>query len=400
MDMNVRSFGGETQQQNFVGINTSRANDNSCPFDHNAADPVATGTLATDVLKCTAGAVQTLGGTISYVAPGMQGQYTQELIFGAEYEVVPDITVGLNYIHRSLPTVIEDMSTDGGTNYFIGNPSLNYDNEAAKLDAQAAMMTDPSQANLKALYESRASQLRAVKNFDPPSRNYDAVAITAKKRPTGNSLLSASYTYSRAMGNYPGLFSTETGQLDPNITSQYDLPDLMPNRYGPSGLDRPHNLKVDGFYSFDLKKAGLLILGASFRAQSGTPHNTLAAHAVYGAGESYLLPRGALYRSPASSQLDTHFSYGYQLNKTTRLEGFIDIFNLFNSQTETDIDDIYTNDVTLPIVGGDAVDLDHAKLTDGNGRQVSSVVTKSLNYGKLSSHQAPLTGQLGFRLTF
>jgi outer membrane receptor protein involved in Fe transport len=391
MDMNVRAFGGETTRESVVGVDVNGDPDPMCNnFDH------TTPNLSDLVQKCAVAASQTLGGTITYVAPGMKGQYTQELILGAEYEVVPDMTVGLNYIHRSLPSVIEDMSTDGGSNYFIANPAVNYDAEADKLDKQAMSTADPS---LKALYQSRASQLRAVKNFDPPSRNYDAVEITAKKRPTGSSLLQASYTYSRALGNYPGLFSTETGQLDPNITSQYDLPDLMPNRYGPSGLDRPHNLKVDGFYSFDLKKAGLVIVGASFRAQSGTPHNTLAAHPLYGQGESYLLPRGELYRSPASSQLDTHFSYGYQINKTTRLEGFIDIFNLLNSQTETDVDEIYTLQSSLPIVGGEASDLEHSKVITGR-RQISSIITKSLNYGKLNSHQAPLTGQLGFRLTF
>jgi hypothetical protein len=392
MDLNVRALGGETIQESLVGVNDNRDLDNSCNFDHGDPD------LANSVLGCTVppSSVTALGGTISYIAPGMQGQFTQELILGAEYEVMPDMTIGANYIHRSLPTVIEDMSTDGGTNYFIGNPSHNFDAEADKLDAQAAMMTDPQ---LKALYESRATQLRAVKNFDPPSRNYDAVQINAKKRPTGNSLLQASYTYSRSVGNYPGLFSTETNQLDPNITSQYDLPDLMPNRYGPSGLDRPHNLKVDGFYAFDLRKAGLVVLGASFRAQSGIPHNTLAAHPIYGGGESYLLPRGELYRSPATSQLDTHFSYGYQLNRTTRLEGFVDIFNLLNSQAETDVDEIYSIQASLPIVGGDAEDLLHAKRTR-QGRQLPNVIAKSLNYGKLTSHQSPLTGQLGFRLTF
>jgi len=172
-----------------------------------------------------------------------------------------------------------------------------------------------SDDKLKALYQSRAAQLRVVKDFDPPSRNYDALQVTAKKRPTSNSLIQASYTYSRAKGNYPGLFSTETNQLDPNITSMYDLPDLMPNRYGASGLDRPHNLKIDGFYQFDLKKLGILVTGVSFRAQSGIPHNTLAAHPVYGLDESYLLPRGALYRSPATAQLDTHISYGRQINR-------------------------------------------------------------------------------------
>jgi outer membrane receptor protein involved in Fe transport len=392
LDMNVRSFGGETTREGFVGVDTNGFRDNSCPFDHGSMN------YAASVQMCTAGITRTLGGTLTYVAPGLQGQYTEELILGTEYEVLPDMTVGANYIHRTLPVVIEDMSTDGGANYFIANPAVNYDDEAQKLDDLAMKTAD---ANLKSLYQSRANQLRTVKFMDPPSRNYDALEITAKKRPTGKSLLQASYTYSRAIGNYPGLFSTETGQLDPNITSQYDLPDLMPNRYGPSGLDRPHNLKIDGFYAFDLKKAGLFILGATVRAQSGIPHNTLAAHPTYGGGESYLLPRGALYRSPATARLDTHLSYGYQINKTTRLEGFVDIFNLFNSQTETDIDEVYTIDSSLPIVGGDAKDLLHAKLTDGNStRQSNAIVSKNLNFGKLTSHQSPLTGQLGFRLTF
>jgi len=396
MDMNVRSFGGETLLSSTVGINANGDPDNSCPFDHSAGRD-----LATKVLGCTSGDTQALGGGISYVAPGMKGQYTQELIFGAEYEVMPDVTVGANYVHRSLPSVIEDMSTDGGSNYLIGNPSANYDDEAGKLEAQAnALMTgSDADRSLAALYQSRASQLRAVKFVDPPSRNYDALQVSAKTRATRNSLLTATYTYSRAMGNYPGLFSTETNQLDPNITAQYDLPDLMPNRYGPSGLDRPHNLKVDGFYQFDLEKAGLLILGASVRAQSGVPSNTLAAHPIYGQDESYLLPRGAIYRSPASATVDTHVSYGYQLGKTTRLEGFIEIFNLFDQQPEVSVDETYTKSSSLPIVGGDVQDLPHAKATIGR-RQTSSVIIKNLNYGKTTARQTPLTGQLGFRLTF
>ena len=390
MDMNVRSFGGETSVASVTGVNQSGTADNSCMQDHGAPN------LVSSILACKTGVSQILGGGITYVAPGMQGQYTEELILGGEYEILPDVTVGANYIHRSLPVVIEDMSTDGGNSYFIGNPSQNYDSQAAQLDKLAAMTTDDG---LKALYQSRAAQLRAVKNYDPPSRNYDALQLTAKKRPTGNSLLQATYTYSRAKGNYPGLFSTETNQLDPNITSQYDLPDLMPNRYGASGLDRPHSLKVDGFYQFNLRQAGVLITGVSFRAQSGIPSNTLGAHPLYGPNESYLLPRGALYRSPTTTEVDTHISYGYQIAKTTRLEGFVDIFNLFDSQDEIAVDETYTTQSVLPIVGGDAADLAHAKATVDR-RQTTQVVTKNLNYGKLNARQTPLTGQLGFRLTF
>lgn len=391
MDMNVRAFGGETAIIQVAGVDSSGNLNNSCPFDHGSPN------LINGVLGCTPGQKHTLGGGITYVAPGLQGQYTEEFILGGEYEVLPDITVGANYIHRSLPRVVEDMSTDGGNSYFIANPSENYDSQAADLDKLAMNTADP---NLKALYQSRANQLRAVKNFDPPSRNYDALQLVARKRPTGSSLLQATYTYSRAKGNYPGLFSTETNQLDPNITSQYDFPNLMPNRYGPSGLDRPHSVKVDGFYMFNFQKAGLLVTGVSLRGQSGIPANTLAAHPVYGPDESYLLPRGALYRSPFTTEVDTHISYGYQVNKTTRLEGFVDIFNLLNSQDELAVDGTYTVQNSIPIVGGDKSDLSHAKVTTDEGRQVGTIITKNLNYGKLNARQTPLTGQLGFRLTF
>jgi outer membrane receptor protein involved in Fe transport len=391
MDLNVRSFGGETSINNVVGVDSGGNLDNSCPLDHGAPNLVA------GVLACKPGQTQIIGGGITYVAPGLQGQYTEEFILGGEYEIIPDITVGANYIHRSLPVVIEDMSTDGGSTYFIANPSENYDGQAADLDKLAMNTSDPA---LKQLYQSRAAQLRAVKNYDPPSRNYDALQLVAKKRPTGNSLLQATYTYSRAKGNYPGLFSTETNQLDPNITSQYDLPDLMPNRYGASGLDRPHSIKVDGFYMFNLKKAGVLVVGASYRGQSGVPSNTLAAHETYGPGESYLLPRGAIYRSPFTNEVDTHISYGYQLSRTTKLEGFVDIFNLLNAQDELSVDETYTTQVSGPIVGGDAADLAHAKMTTIGGRQTNQVITKNQNYGKLNAEQTPLTGQLGFRLTF
>jgi hypothetical protein len=341
-----------------------------------------------------------LGGSTEYVSPGIKGQYTQELVLGTEYEFIPEFKFGASYIHRSLPNIIEDISTDGGNNYLITNPSTDQNAEADKLEAQAMaeMASDPDKAELD---QSRADQLRFVNRFDKPSRNYDALQFTATQRFTRNSLLLASYTYSVSKGNYPGLFSTETNQRDPNLTSLYDLPELMANRYGNMGLDRPHNLKIDGFYAFDLKTAGILTLGGSFRVESGVPKNTLGAHPIYGADESFLLARGDIGRSPATASLDTHFAYGYQVNKTTRVEAFVNVFNLLNSQDQLSADDTYTIDSANPIVGGDAEDLQHIKKIDpGSSLEVNEGVAVNKNYGKLDVRQAPRNVQLGFRLTF
>src|SRR5690606_20951439 len=108
------------------------------------------------------------------------------------------------------------------------------------LEAQAAQLmtsSNPRDRALGELYQHRADQLNAVDEFEKPIRDYDAIQILARQRPTRNSLVLASYTYSVTRGNYPGLFSTETLQLDPNLTSMYDLADLMANRYGRLGHD-------------------------------------------------------------------------------------------------------------------------------------------------------------------
>jgi len=421
MDLNVRSFGGETTQFQLLNLqhlqNGDPGYDPNCDVDF---DNTAGGQdLSLALNQCSPTQRRErfiLGEDITYLAPGLKGQFTQEVIIGGEYELFPDFKAGISYIHRSLPTVIEDMSTDGGNNYLIANPGADFSSEATDLRKESARQLmasgctdfedtgpncDAQQQTLAALNADRANQLDNVSKFDKPVRNYDALQFTLQQRPTKRSLVQASYTYSVSKGNYPGLFSTETGQLDPNITSLYDLPDLMANRYGNLGLDRPHNVKIDGFYQFDLKKGGLVTTGASLRAISGIAHNALAAHPVYGPEESYLLPRGAIARSPVTFQSDIHVSYGYALNKHTTLEGFVRVFNLFNTQDELDVDEEYTINSAIPIVGGDQEDLKHVKtIDDSSAAEVNRTVLPNKNFDKLNARQSPRSVQLGFRITF
>jgi outer membrane receptor protein involved in Fe transport len=406
MDLNVRAFGGEIS--NFTNLNPRRLTPDQEGYDPNCdvnfgttADP----DLSRTILQCSDRAQQALlGEGVEYVSPGLKGQFTQELILGAEYEFAADFTLGLNYIHRSLPVVIEDVSTDGGNTYMITNPGEDYSGEAQELrqDADRLRATgDAEDMALADVYEGRAKLLDYVQRFDKPTRNYDALALTARQRPTKRSLLQASYTYAVSKGNYPGLFSTETGQLDPNLTSLYDLPDLMANRYGHLGLDRPHNLKIDGFYQFDFKQAGVLTAGASFRAISGISHNALGSHPTYGIGEAYLLPRGAFARSPVTTNFDLQLGYGYRVNKNTLAEGFIRVFNLFDAQEELDVDENYTFDNAVPIVGGTGEDLKHIKTIDPiSGLETATTVEPNKNFNNLSARQSPRSIQLGFRLTF
>src|SRR5678815_4237836 len=111
-------------------------------------------------------------------------------------------------------------------------------------------------------------------------RDYNALQLTVSRR-SKQLILQGSYTYSRVTGNYPGLISYDNGQVDPNISSQYDLIELLANRQGALPQDRPHYIKLDGYYVFDFKKAGRATLGWRARALSGVPRNVLAGHPLY-----------------------------------------------------------------------------------------------------------------------
>ncbi|MGE0400141.1 MAG: TonB-dependent receptor [Kofleriaceae bacterium] len=401
MRLNVRLYGGEVLSQTTLNQNRLTMGDPgydpNCNVDY--GNPDVQGTID----QCSdQNSLGVLGEGLEIAAPSLKGQYSQEFVLGTEYEILADLKVGLNWIHRSMPSVIEDVLSPTGE-YILANPGQNFDDDAAEFDRQADELmgsSDPMDQAKVELLRSRAATLRRVKTYDTPERIYDGIQVTANQRPTKNSIILASYTYSRTRGNYPGLFIPETNQDDPNITAQFDQPSLSPNRFGLLSLDRTHNLKVDGFYMFDFKKSGTLTTGASLRAVSGIPHSTLGADAYYGDDEVYILKRGTSGRSPLTTTFDLHLGYGYQINKTTKVEIFGDIFNLFNSQLELDQDQSYTFDYVLPIVGGDARDLEHLKTNDENGAGVNQSPTKNKNFGRLNERAASRSIRFGARLTF
>jgi len=395
MDINIRAFGGELTTFSFINAGANGRPNDSCLLDLTTAEELA---------KCTrvppANGVS--GGGTQFAAPGMKPQYINESILGVEYELMSDFKLGATYTYRNLGRVIEDISTDGGASYLITNPSENFDDEAAKLDAQAKEQEMAGNDQLATLYTLRAEQLRLTKNYDKPVRDYHGVQFTATQRFSKNAFLLASYTYSFNRGNFPGLFSTETNQLDPNLTSLYDLPALVANRYGQLGLDRPHLLKLDGFYQFDFNAAGRVVVGAGIRGQSGVARNALGSspYSGYGTGESYLLPRGSARRSPFTWQSDIRLTYGKKIGKTQSIEAFADVLNIFNSQAETRADENYTFDIANPIIGGSRDDLAHSKTLDEGGTEKNETPVKNPNYLVLTDRQDPLRFQFGMRYNF
>ena len=103
------------------------------------------------------------------------------------------------------------------------------------------------------------------------------------------------------------------------------------------------------------------MFGLSFAARSGMPLNYIANLGRDRVPDLMLLPRGDAGRTPTVTQFDGKIAYAQPLGPKMNLEGFIDLFNLFNQQTAILTDDDYTFDAAPPIVNGTQQDLKYAK---------------------------------------
>jgi hypothetical protein len=336
------------------------------------------------------------GGTTA-VAPGTKAQYMDEGVVGAEYEVAEDLRVGIAYKNRRLGRILEDLSNDGGDSYFIGNPgSFSSGQENALLkEINALDVDDPERGRLEASLE----QFRSLREFDDPRRQYNALEFTLSKRVSKDFYVQGSYTYSRTEGNYPGLLNSDTGAALPNFGTQFDLPELLANRDGPLPQDRPHYLKFDAYYVFDLDKAGEITVGGRFRALSGQPIDALGSNERYGFGQTYLLKRGSEGRVGYTTGTDLKVAYARRIG-ANELSGFIDIFNAFNQEQTAAVDEIYSFDNVNPVVGGRKEDLVYAKQLSQAGAETGIPATRNVGFGKAVARFSPLSLRIGLRFSF
>jgi len=305
------------------------------------------------------------------VDPDIAPQSSDEVVLGAEYELLANTRLGATYTHRDMNSVIEDMSRDDGNSYFLGNPGSGF-----------------------------------AKEFPTPERNYDAVTVYLNRTFADGWLAQVNYTWSRLYGNYPGLFRPETAQLDPNILSDFDLISLLANRTGLLPFDRTHAIKVFGAKEFNFTNELSASVGLSYRGSSGTPINYFGAHDLYGTDESFVLPRGAGGRTPWINTIDSNVGVNYRVSKDSVVSFTMDVFNLFNFQGVDAVDQTYTTLNVAPIEGGTPADLDNpgnVTWQEGSERDapfgsVEGDINK--NFKNPTRYQAPRQVRFGVRYTF
>jgi hypothetical protein len=351
LDIADRSLSGEAVINSTLGrgcpVNGAEGNIGPCLDDRRAAYPPPS------VNYTSVGAGQQV------IDPDIRPQSSDEIVLGGEYEILRDMRLGVNYQKRWMNNVIEDMSRDEAQTYFLGNPGRGI----------------------------------AV-DFPKAQRLYDAGTLYLTKVFADDWLAQASYTLAYLRGNYVGLFRPETGQLDPNINTDFDLVSLLPNRYGPIPGDRRHQIKIYSAKDWRVTTQHYAVTGISLQARSGDPTNYLGAHLQYSVDQTYILPRGSGERLPWVFGADLQLGYRFLLDKDKTVQASLDIFNLFNFQAAERRDERYTQVAVLPVTNGGIDRLQHPDNTPFEAAE------KNPNFGRVSAYQPPRIFRFGMRLTF
>jgi hypothetical protein len=313
------------------------------------------------------------GGDRVPVDPDIRAQSADEIMVGGEYEVLLG-RFGAAYTRRVLNDVIEDMSRDDGNTFFLGNPGKGYSTD-----------------------------------FPLARRDYDAVNVYYQKNFSSGWLAQASYTWSKLRGNYSGLFRADTGQLSPNLTRDFDLLSLTTNRDGPLPGDRTHVFKVFGAREFVLTERTRVNVGGSYRGRSGTPLNYLGAHPRRSGSETFILPRGSAGRLPWVHTFDSHVGLSQKLAGDYVLSLSMDVFNLFNFQQYTSVDQTLTATRVFAIEQGgtprdvsaclDEYNPDCRVIPIGSASRIN-LADLNPNFKRPTAYQAPRSIRLGATLSF
>jgi hypothetical protein len=306
------------------------------------------------------------GGSGALLTSHMDPQHTDEYLIGLEYQIGQDVSARLTGIYREVGDVLEDFCIYDASPCFVGNPG-------------GTLTRNPA----------TGVPLDVPVTFADPERKYRALQLTIQKRMRGSWQLAGSYVYSKNEGNYTGLFQQDVGASAPNLTSDFDLPELAHNASGPLPNDRTHQAKLYGSYNWSFG----LVTGFFAQYVTGTPLSKVGNHLFYGPYR-FVTPRGSAGRMPDIFTIDLRTEYPIRFQKDRLTVAFFaDVFNVTDTQRPIYVDPMWTSARTRitenPNECGGPGTGPGTDCPDGNP-----------NWGKPILFHEPRTLRIGARLTW
>lgn len=214
--------------------------------------------------------------------------YMDEITFGYEKQLTPNMSAGINLWHRKWKDTYEDADFD-------------------------------------------ADGVWTFQTVDGDWREYKAIILTLQKKLSDDGFqFLASYTFSSTRGISTS--DNSTVYLD----SVYDVH----NWYGRLGTDHPHMLKFNGSYTFSNFTVGV---NYQFMAGGAWAAVMQVADEIPGSGSNYQYPfyeKRGTRRMPSWNRMDLHLEYefNFKLWQTMSLTLYTDIFNALNTRCAIGVD--------------------------------------------------------------
>jgi len=298
-------------------------------------------------------------GINTQIDPLLRSPLTDEVSVGYEREIMPDFLMSATWIYRVDSNFVEDVNigvpygpiaaylgvddsytpitaSDPGPDGILGTiddgPAMTiFDQDPATLGQSVYLLTNPAN----------------TMGFDFLFNRYMGLSIVAQKRWSNNWQLLASWDIGRARGTFDQGGAGGAGSI-------LDNPNTDINREGLTVWDRTHLVRVTTNYFFGYPIG--VNLGAFLRLQSGEPLIRRAILPAWdvdtGAPETEITqefeqvrvePRGhhlnkySIERLGTVAVLDLRAEKQFLFSRYGNLRLFFDVFNLFNSNTETSI---------------------------------------------------------------
>lgn len=266
------------------------------------------------------------------VDAGMKAAYQDELTLGLEKAIDPTLSLGAKFTYRTLGRTIEDRcdldSSDPLNNY---NSCALFNPGGAGPAASGRIATCNNTGNP---YDPTAGECTspgvAVGDVE---RKFTGFELVARKRIGESFWAQASYLYSKLEGNYSGAIRTESGQTDPGINADFDYYQFNENAYGRLDLDRPHQFRASGTYTFPFG----LTTSLGFFVRSGTPYGKSGWFNDFYTTELYLVPRNSLGRTPTEWDADLSLAYNLKVGAVTITPQLL-VYSAFDNQIVTSYD--------------------------------------------------------------
>jgi hypothetical protein len=290
-------------------------------------------------------------------AQDMKPAFQDEVTLGMDRQLTPDYTVGVMFTYRKLRSTLDDTCDSRPFDAYAVAHNINTDNYAG---FGCATFNPGEDNNFLVDYAGNGTYTKvhltkADLGFDKPTRTYAALDFSFEHPYRNGWWARVTYTLSRNKGNTEGqtLSDTATAQADVAGTQTWDYPEQMIGANGLLPNDRTHQIKAFGYYDItpELAVGGNLLL-ASGRPRSCFGTDPLhrggdyssAAHYCFGdiAENNVLSERGSLGRMAWEKTVDMTLVYKPKFLQGLSLRA--DIYNVFNSQTVSKVDETYNSD--------------------------------------------------------